>query len=148
MIIIIFCTCLFVIAFYKKGRMDKSAKGGFTYYDSDKYKNKSKSWGNKYFQPLEKYKPKWYYLGIIKPLYKERFPFSTTSLVFLTDYWHLNQFLFLNYMFIGFTILAVNIEEFILFFNIKSNVVLFLYIFLLLKICYMIGFNWGYEKKN
>lgn len=35
----------------------------------------------------------WWYLGLIKTAYMERFPFSSTALVFLTDAWH-----FFNWM--------------------------------------------------
>ena len=48
---------LLIIAFYSKGKMDKSADGKF----EDKYKNNDKSWGNKYFNPLSRYQKKWYY---------------------------------------------------------------------------------------
>ena len=53
--------------------------------------NPKKSWVNKYSQPLEPYRKKWYYFGIVTPKFKESFPFSTTILVSLTDAWHLFQ---------------------------------------------------------
>lgn len=56
------------------------------------------SWENKwkmkrildsaYFSPEIATKKPWYYLGAYKPKYVERFPFSSTALVFLTDPWH------------------------------------------------------------
>ncbi len=63
---------------------------------------KDASWENKW--KLDKYGlleiaekgDNWWYLGIIKPKYKERFPLSSTWLVFLTDGWHFFQFLFLK----------------------------------------------------
>ena len=55
---------------------------------------KSKSWKNKW--ELDKKgdiipytdKAKWYYLFSYKPLYVEKFPYSSTFLVLLTDAWH------------------------------------------------------------
>jgi hypothetical protein len=38
----------------------------------------------------------WWYLGFHKPEYPEKFPFSSTALVFLTDRWHLSQFIMLR----------------------------------------------------
>lgn len=52
------------------------------------------SWKNKYKVPLTPYKPKWYY-PIFAPKLEERFPFSTTALVFLTDAWHLLKALYI-----------------------------------------------------
>ena len=46
------------------------------------------SWKNKYKTPLTPFKPKWYY-PVLAPKLEERFPFSSTMLVFLTDAWHL-----------------------------------------------------------
>lgn len=60
--------------------------------------NTGKSWRNKYKKDgdgnliLIKKSP-WYYFGLVTPEYKERFPFSSTMLVFLTDAEHLFQFL-------------------------------------------------------
>lgn len=35
----------------------------------------------------------WYYFGLFKPEYKEKFPYSSTILVFITDEWHLRKWL-------------------------------------------------------
>ncbi len=80
------------ISFLSKGFMDKSSEGKF----QDIYLNKDKSWANKYADGLFPYVKKWYYFGIITPAYKERFPYSSTIFVFLTDFWHGLQFVFLN----------------------------------------------------
>ena len=45
----------------------------------------------KWKYPLQDYSPKWYHFGI-KPKYKERFPYSSTVFVFLTDAEHFYQF--------------------------------------------------------
>ena len=74
-----------VIAAISKAAMDVLS---FNYYESifsninDQYFNPSISWANK-----------WDDNG------SERFLFSSTLLVFLTDGWHLFQFLFLSFMF-------------------------------------------------
>jgi len=82
--------------------MDWSSEGKF---NSD-YWNKNDGWWRKYktipWTPsnitdkkftLYRYIPKWYHFGFA-PKHAERFPFSTTIFVFLTDGWHLAQFLF------------------------------------------------------
>ena len=47
------------------------------------------SWINKYNESkLACNKSPWYYLGLYTPRYTEKFPFSTTFLVFITDGWH------------------------------------------------------------
>jgi hypothetical protein len=60
------------------------------------YLNTATSWKNKYDLNkegnLKPYKKKWYHFGI-HPAYEERFPFSTTLFVFLTDGEHLFQFI-------------------------------------------------------
>lgn len=54
---------------------------------------KSSSWENKWYMPhshlIPNKKKLWYYLYLYAPQYKERFPYSSTFLVFLTDKWHL-----------------------------------------------------------
>jgi hypothetical protein len=46
-----------------------------------------KEWRNKYAVGYLPFTGK-YYLGLYKPRYKEKFMYSTTILVFLTDKWH------------------------------------------------------------
>lgn len=53
------------------------------------------SWRNKWHTPLPPSR------GDGSPKYKERFKFSSTILVFVTDGWHLAQFLFLKAMILG-----------------------------------------------
>jgi len=54
--------------------------------------NSKDSWKNKYEDGLPAYEKKWYHFGI-HPDYKEKFAFSSTFFVFLTDGEHLFQFL-------------------------------------------------------
>lgn len=56
------------------------------------------SWKNKWSTNYpEKKEKKWYYFGVY-PRYKERFPYSSTILVFLTDAWHLFKALMLTFI--------------------------------------------------
>ena len=73
---------------------DESMKSTWTHHKQ--FLNTNKSWKNKWsldsggaLLPAER---KWYYFGIW-PIHKERFPYSSTALVFLTDGEHLFQFL-------------------------------------------------------
>jgi hypothetical protein len=52
---------------------------------------KAKQWMNKYKDMDTTFKH-WWYLGFYKPTFREKFAFSTTLFVFLTDAWHLCQF--------------------------------------------------------
>ena len=55
--------------------------------------NPRKSWMLKY-KPYMKYTKKhWWYLGLYKPTYDEKFAFSTTIFVTLTDAWHCFNFI-------------------------------------------------------
>lgn len=77
---------------YAKGRMDYIADSG----------EKGKEWKNKYKLTDGKLQPpinQWWYLNLYKPKYQEKFPFSTTVLVFLTDRWHWWQFAMLRYFY-------------------------------------------------
>ena len=74
----------------------------FTHFSQSIFKNLNplfwnpeESWQNKWAQPFpQPYEPKWYYFGFPPP-YKERFPYSSTIFVFLTDAWHLAKALML-----------------------------------------------------
>ena len=48
-------------------------------------------WKAKWALPLQPYEPRWYHFGI-KPKHRERFPYSSTLLVWVTDTEHLLQF--------------------------------------------------------
>ena len=80
----------------------------FSHYDISIFKslnplfwNPEVSWKNKWAQPYpQPAEDKWYYFGFIPP-YKERFPYSSTIFVFLTDAWHLFKFFMLTFIFLG-----------------------------------------------
>jgi hypothetical protein len=83
---------LVAIAYMFNAMMDISSIDGY----SNDFWNKSKTWKYKYKKGLPIYQKKWYYFGIITPKYEEKFPFSSTYFVFLTDGWHFLKFLFIN----------------------------------------------------
>jgi hypothetical protein len=43
----------------------------------------------------------WYYLWLYKPDYKEKFTYSSTIFVFLSDFWHFLKFLKMNSLYIS-----------------------------------------------
>jgi len=79
---------VYVLQGYLEGKADKIA---FSYqYLQHHWKNKYKKNpenGNLY-KTIPENIP-WYYFKLYTPSYVEKFPFSTTILVFLTDDWHL-----------------------------------------------------------
>lgn len=54
-------------------------------------------------------KKQWWYFGLHKPMYVERFPYSSTVLVFLSDKWHWHNFLQYRYYYIS-MVLFIPIE--------------------------------------
>lgn len=81
---------LIVAAGVFKGRMDALADEELKTID----------WHRKYDFSRE-YRCHWWYLGIINPRFPEKFPFSSTLLVFLTDRWHMNQFFMQRCLFLA-----------------------------------------------
>ena len=53
--------------------------------------NSNDGWTARWPYPLQDYEPRWYHFGI-HPKHKERFPYSSTLLVWLTDAEHFYQF--------------------------------------------------------
>ena len=88
-----------------KGRLDATADENI----------KELEWSNKYDFTKSGETKHWWYLGLHTPKFPEKFPFSSTALVFLTDKWHMYQFLMLRcfYMSLSLTI-SGNIFTFIL----------------------------------
>jgi hypothetical protein len=58
--------------------------------------NVRQSWKNQWEQPLQPSTKYWYYFGLYKPRYQEKYPFSSTFLVWTTDAWHLAKTLMLG----------------------------------------------------
>lgn len=77
---------LLALAGHFKGRMDGLADEGI----------KNLDWHEKYDFTKPGTTKHWWYLGLYKPRFPERFPLSSTVLVFLTDRWHRNQFFMLR----------------------------------------------------
>jgi hypothetical protein len=97
MITFIFIAVCLVLAGLFKGRLDATADTG----------KKTESWKNKYevnpdgtLVPIES-KNHWWYYGLYKPNYAERFPLSSTALVFLTDDWHKYQFIMYRFLYMA-----------------------------------------------
>jgi len=86
MLNIIIIITLLAFAGHCKGRLDAIADEGV----------KGNDWPNKYNMTKPSTTKHWWYLGLYKPKYPEKFPFSTTVLVFLTDKWHRWQFFMLR----------------------------------------------------
>jgi len=66
----------------------------FTGYSSSIFSNFNSSWWNpqeswkwKWADPLQSPEKNWWYFGFY-PRYKERFPYSSTIFVWVTDAWH------------------------------------------------------------
>jgi len=97
MITIILILVCFVAAAYFKAHMDAIDDSGI----------KSSEWKNKYqldkwYNPFSfESKNHWWYFGLYKPVYAEKFPFSSTALVFLTDRWHAYQMLTYRFLYLG-----------------------------------------------
>jgi disulfide bond formation protein DsbB len=67
----------------------------------------NKSWVNKWAKGFVKNEKRlWYYLWLYKPKYKERFPYSSTILVFTTDAWHLAQWIMLKSLILAVSLTA------------------------------------------
>jgi hypothetical protein len=77
---------LLALAGHFKGKMDGITDEGI----------KNLDWHEKYDFTKSGETKHWWYLGLYKPRFPERFPFSSTILVFLTDRWHRNQFFMLR----------------------------------------------------
>ncbi len=132
-------------AFIAKALMDLSGADKFT--DKDYIKNRTYTSDNKWSLPYEKGTKVWYYLWLYKPRWKERFPYSSTALSFVTDYWHHKQFIFLNLSFIGNLLLYTSIDNLLKFSNLTDNyIVKILFCFILIRLVYLISFNITYSK--
>lgn len=109
-------TLLFAFIFFTSAGICKA------FMDKVSEKEKQTSWRNKWAkdafkscppnQKLRWRKQRERYLWLFSPQYLERFPYSSTFLVWLTDSWHLYQFLFFRCLFTGFALLHIAFSEF------------------------------------
>lgn len=83
---IILLVTLLALAGFFKGRLDAVADEEI----------KDLEWNKKYDFTKSGETKHWWYFGLYTPKFPEKFPFSTTALVFLTDKWHFNQFMMLK----------------------------------------------------
>lgn len=86
MITILLVAVLLAVAGHFKGKMD-------AYTDED---IKRLDWHLKYDFTKPSTTKHWWYFGLYTPTFPEKFPFSATALVFLTDKWHRAQFFMLK----------------------------------------------------
>ena len=78
-----------------------------------------KSWVFKWCYPLHSPDKKWYYFGFY-PEYRERFPYSSTILVWTTDAWHLFKALMLGCIMAGivnYSVIIHPLVDFILLYS-------------------------------
>lgn len=57
------------------------------------FPNSDQPWTAKYKYPFKPAPKHWWYFGLYKPKYRERYIYSSTILVFTTDLEHLTQFI-------------------------------------------------------
>lgn len=117
--------------------------------DYEMYNHIFKTWLKKY--KLEKNKlikdtkKYWYYLWIYTPKYKEKFVYSTTFLVFLTDRWHFFQFLFLRSIGLALTVPIYYLGALSLF---NSLLIGFIIMPAMLSVCFQIEHSYQQIKKK
>lgn len=140
---------LLVIAFASKALMDLSGADKFT--GKEYVKNRSYTSDDKWLLPYTPGIRSIWYLWLYKPKYREAFPYSTTALVFLTDYWHRKQFIFLNLSFIGNVLLYISMDNLLKYTELtglyKDSIKL-LICFILIRIVYLLSFNPIYDRKR
>lgn len=105
--IVLIIAILIVLSGIINGLKDLSSENWFKI--NPKYWNKSVSWTNKWEvytigntktrTPIKQFNNSFWYLWLYPTNYKERFPYSSTLLVPLTDFWHLAVFVQLSLMF-------------------------------------------------
>lgn len=105
MITALLVAVLLAVAGYFKGKMD-------AYTDED---IKKLDWHLKYDFTKPSTTKHWWYFGLYTPTYPEKFPFSTTALVFLTDRWHRAQFFMLKSFYLAISLYMSNSWAVILF---------------------------------
>lgn len=129
----LFVVCILLVGMCK-GFNDKSI------FDNTEF-SPLKTWRLKYDrfesgEPMPYIKKEhWYYLGIYKPAYKEKFIFSSTALVAFTDVWHFVEFL-------GFVFMSLCFLFFYDFMNATNNRFRFLWQWLI----FIFIFVWAFRS--
>ena len=96
---------------------------------------KEAHWHDKYDFTKPSETKHWWYFGLHKPRFPEKFPYSSTLFVFLTDKWHLAQFIMLRAFY---TAIALSISDNVLL--ILFNV--FIVFPILVGICFESAYNY------
>jgi len=81
--------CSFVFRFFRELE-DEIARGNMKNWTF--FPNSDEGWTTKWKYPFQDYSKRWYHFGI-HPKHAERFAFSSTIFVFLTDAEHFYQFI-------------------------------------------------------
>ena len=132
---VLFILCAFTYGAVK-GFADLSAEGRM----SNPLRNKANGWLSKwkldiYGRQIVADKRPWYYIKGLEPVYVEAFHYSSTMLVFATDFWHL-----MNYIRTSSTICMIILAGL----NDRGTVLDFAIGFI---VCKAIGFWFVYEEK-
>ena len=127
MVINVISCFLIILGAYFKGKMDTVM-----------FRGRNSGWSNKWelgpTGKLLRYNGKdWYYFGHY-PLFKEKFPYSSTLFVCLTDNWHRYQFLFLRCIYLA---IAIQMAGFFL---------ALILTFVIFPLLYGIGFYITFER--
>ena len=85
---------------FSKSKFSKLKGFWYSWFEPNSWKHKWKFIDGKM---IIVEKPLWYYLFLFNPGHKEKFPYSSTFLVFLTDAWHF----FKSLMFLCFNIITL-----------------------------------------
>lgn len=118
-------TVLLLLAAYFKAKMDALAHSKSNTFD----------WEKKYDFTKDGNYNHWWYFGLYKPKFPERFPFSTTLFVSLTDSWHRNQLFMLRCFYLSIALgLSINIW------------LILLLTFIIFPIILGSFFEWNYNK--
>lgn len=112
--------------------MDLSSEKRFK---NEKY-NKEDSWVKKWKEPLQLEEKRWYYFGMT-PKYQEKFLYSSTLFVYLTDFWHLMKSIMMSLI-----VFSIILYEPVFQFN--SYLLSVLLNFVLLRIVFGFGFEFLY----
>ena len=125
MITILLVAVLLAVAGHFKGRMDAYADEGV----------KGSDWHKKYNLRASSTINHWWYFGFYTPTFPEKFPFSSTMLVFLTDRWHRAQFFMLKSFYLAINLCMTN-----------SWTIIVLNVFVLMPIIVGVFFEASYDE--
>jgi hypothetical protein len=126
--------------------MDLSAENRFLDNKFNKTKGNNND-ENKWKQPLQiNDKRPWYYFGIIKPRYVEAFPYSSTALVSITDWWHRFQSLMLIFFCLAIVCYTPVLAILALKIGITNAIIVGVLDFVLFRTIFSLSFEFLYKR--